>query len=146
MLVTPCTYSIYKDTNYCISGSDQPTFINSSATHILVGGHFPPKIYDDFCLAFYINPSSMVWLQGVIDTVEFFCGKAESEQSLSWSLVAFKGIANWKMYTVENGFHRTQGCEFSLWFSERIAHFMWAKEQNSDSLFSKSESLPPLFF
>ena len=26
---------------------------------ILVGGHFPPKINDDFCLAFYINTSSM---------------------------------------------------------------------------------------
>ena len=27
---------------------------------ILVGGHFPQKINNDFCLAFYINPSSMV--------------------------------------------------------------------------------------
>ena len=26
---------------------------------ILVGGHFPQKINNDFCLAFYINPSSM---------------------------------------------------------------------------------------
>ena len=26
---------------------------------ILAGGHFPPKVNEDFCLAFYINPSSM---------------------------------------------------------------------------------------
>ena len=36
-----------------------PTFINFSATHILSGRHFPPKINNDFCLAFYINPTSM---------------------------------------------------------------------------------------
>ena len=32
-----------------------------TSTHNLtvVSGHFPKKINDDFCLAFYINPSSM---------------------------------------------------------------------------------------
>ena len=29
---------------------------------ILLGGHFPPTINDDFCLAFDINPSSMIAL------------------------------------------------------------------------------------
>ena len=33
-----------------------------------------------------------------------------------------------------------QGKDFSLWFLERIACFMWGKERNSDSLFSERES------
>ena len=48
------TYSIHKDTCYCITGPTRPTFINSSATHytILVGRHFTLKINDDFLPCF----------------------------------------------------------------------------------------------
>ena len=34
-----------------------------------------------------------------------------------------------------------QGWEFALWFFLRIAHFLGAKELNTDSLFSKRKSL-----
>ena len=53
--ISNTTHSIDEDTCYCITGPARPTFINLSATvrTILVGGH------DDFCLAFYINSSSM---------------------------------------------------------------------------------------
>ena len=38
----------------------------------------------------------------------------------------------------QSGMTLLQGWDFTLYFFERIARFLWAKERNSDSLFSKS--------
>ena len=38
----------------------------------------------------------------------------------------------------QSGMTLIQGWDFTLYFFERIARFLWAKERNSDSLFSKS--------
>ena len=44
---------------------------------ILAGGHFPPKINDDFCLAFYINPSSMLQNQPRTETMKSYESKSK---------------------------------------------------------------------
>ena len=54
---------------------------------------------------------------------------------------SFKQKNGWKSSDTVLFFKRIQGWEFTLWFLVRIACSLGAKESNSDSLFSKSESI-----
>ena len=58
LLVTPLTQLMKTHVAVLLARPAPPLSIRLLDT-ILVGIHFPPKINDDCCLAFYINPSSM---------------------------------------------------------------------------------------
>ena len=59
LVVTPISQLMKSHVTVLLAWPGPPLSICLLHT-ILVGGHFPPKINDDFCLAFYINPSSLV--------------------------------------------------------------------------------------
>ena len=58
LIVTPITQLMKTHVTALLARPGPPLSIRLLHA-ILVGGHFPPKINDDLCLAFNINPSSM---------------------------------------------------------------------------------------
>ena len=64
-VVTPLTQLTKSHDTVLLARPGPPLSIRLLHT-ILAGGHFPPKVNDDFCLAFYINPSSVASSLGIL--------------------------------------------------------------------------------